>query len=713
MVLASGLLTSNFALADGCFVFKWNKRIDINEPTQKAIVAYDSGREDLLLQVKYEGPLEEFGWLIPVPSLPKVEKGSMEPFYELSQLTQRHFGTTRGMATLSASLDGRGEEKVRVIEIKTVGAYEVAVLSAKDTGSLARWLQGHDYSLPEGKVDIIDDYIHRDWYFIAAKIDLKKGIGFKTVSGAGAKDSEAKARKAIKSKLSSGELHPLLISFDTPKCIFPLKISAIGGKPSEVSLYVLSAEPLLNKFIFDQASEALRLRYTEWEQAKPQNSKARIISMQNMRTLQLAWQMYASNPTNRTAPKAAGKRDWSREDLEAMSKESLQDMPQEYLDDSIYAAPEELLQCMKVTPDQIPQSIKGLPRLGKREWYLTKQVRTFAPMEMEDLDFPPATRILVNTLSKPVGGVAAQILSQFGSSAIPMLITASKSTNAIQRANAVRGFEQQRDPRLVDPLLKLLKDESPQVRLHAVRAAAINRDPQFTDPMIQMLRDPHPEVRQVVTGLLSETESPERTPVYLALLANADPNMRIHALGVAASINRREPSQAVLEATLKLLKDPNEDVQSAAVHALWKMNQEAIPRANVLPLLNSSRFDTIVVAMRLVEGNGLLQRPLPEAEAAAREERLRARRLSSTEATVLATNRLSQIRLASLKILERNGDEKAVELVLPLLRDPNSVVRNRAFATLQTISGENISENDPAKWEKWWADNKATFKPRG
>lgn len=279
--------------ADGCFVFKWNKNIDINEPTQKAIIVYDAGREDLLLQVKYEGTLEEFGWLIPTPSLPKVEKGSMEPFYELSQLTQRHFGTTKGMVVMSASLAGRGEEKVKVIEIKTVGAYEVAVLSAKDAGSLTQWLQTHDYTLPEGKSDIIDDYIRRGWYFIAAKIDLTKGVGFKAASGGSPKDSESSARQSIKSKLSSGELHPLLISFDTPECIFPLKISAVGGKPSEVSLYVLSIEPLLNPFIFGKASEKLEATHASWEAQKPQNEKARLTSMRNMQALRLSWQQFS------------------------------------------------------------------------------------------------------------------------------------------------------------------------------------------------------------------------------------------------------------------------------------------------------------------------------------------------------------------------------------------------------------------------------------
>ena len=59
-------------LADGCFVFRWNKQKDINEPTQKAIIFQDQGREDLILQVKYEGPAEDFGWLIPVPGRPDV-----------------------------------------------------------------------------------------------------------------------------------------------------------------------------------------------------------------------------------------------------------------------------------------------------------------------------------------------------------------------------------------------------------------------------------------------------------------------------------------------------------------------------------------------------------------------------------------------------------------------------------------------------------------
>ena len=311
----AGFIGTHPLLADGCFVFKWNKKIDINEPTQKAIIVHDGGREDLLLQVKYEGPLEQFGWLIPVPNVPTVEKGSMQPFYELSQLTQRRFGGWGGGRLSSRSATGAADEAVKVIEIKTVGAYEVAILSATDSGSLGRWLQVHDYSIPEGKAGIIDEYIQKNWYFVAANIQLDRNVAFKLVSATAPKDTTMPetARKVIEQRLSSGELHPLLISFDTPRCIFPLKISAVGGKPSEVSVYVLSAEPLVNRFIFDKELGKLRQERAEWDSHAKERSEMRRRSMQNSRSLGLAWRMYSLAPP--PEPGQQRTRDWTLEDL--------------------------------------------------------------------------------------------------------------------------------------------------------------------------------------------------------------------------------------------------------------------------------------------------------------------------------------------------------------------------------------------------------------
>jgi HEAT repeat protein len=667
------------ALADGCFVFRWNKSIDINEPTQKAIIVHDAGREDLLLQVKYEGPLEEFGWLIPAPSLPTVEKGSMRPFYELSQLTQQQWGGLHRGNTIPAGVAGEGGEAVKLIEVKTVGAYEVAVLSARDAGSLGRWLKSHGYSLPEGKAGIIDEYIRKGWYFIAVKINLAKPASAKKAAASSGKGTKrpAQTRQAIQKQLASGELHPLLISFDTPNCIYPLRISAVSGKPSEVSLYVLSAEPLLDKFIFDKARQKLDGLRAKWEQARPERIRNREQCEQNLRVMRLCLQL--SPATSRAEWQERPPRDWSLEDLRAIAKEGQPPAPPDALDDDFYASPHELVQCLRVTSEQMPQCVKDLPRLKAKGWYLTKQVWTFRPEEMHDLAFQRAIPFLVATLPGRSGREAAALLTQLDPRGGSVLAAACQSTNVRERSNASSGLQAVKDPSLARPLLTLLKDDAPEVRLNAVRAAAPNWDPRFGDSLVALLRDRHPELRQEATQCLGSHESTNRAPAYLALLRDSDP-----------------------------------DVQVCALRVLLQIGYRAIPQAELLRLLGSSRLETVYMAVGLLKGDQSSdQSPGWTSKPPIGDPRFQApretNRISSAEAAPLATNRLTMARVMGLKILRQNADAKAVELTLPLLRDTNSIVRNRAFALLQTVSGQDLPQNDPAKWGQWWAANKDSF----
>ena len=263
--------------ADGMFVapkFVWDKHKDINEPTQKAIMVYDAGREDLILQVKYEGPVDEFGWLIPAPNLPTVQRGSMKCFYELSQYTQQHFewgygrGQTKSRAmTLGVESAGaKPEPPVKVVETKTVGAYKIAVLSTKDASALEDWLATNHFYFPTNKTDVLDSYVKQHWYFIAVKVNLGQGL-LGTISD--------------KLKLASGELHPLQISFASDRCVYPLKISSVNGQPSEVQVYVLSPEPLLEKAMLERSCRRFtatiwrgrRNQQNEWNKCRSGNEK--------------------------------------------------------------------------------------------------------------------------------------------------------------------------------------------------------------------------------------------------------------------------------------------------------------------------------------------------------------------------------------------------------------------------------------------------------
>ena len=165
---------------------------------------------------------------------------------------------------------------------------------------------------------------------------------------------------------------------------------------------------------------------------------------------------------------------------------------------------------------------------------------------------------------------------------------------------------------------------------------------------------------------------------------------------------------------LGMLRDPDPDLQSSALHILSCTNSAAIPRADLLRLLGSPRLATVSLALSILDpgqhwpsGTSLVAAGGPPNSARGQKTSL-----SSEEAAPLLTNRVTMARLMGLKILQQNADAPAVQQALPCLRDTSSILRNRAAGFLHEISGEDIPPDKPEKWEQWWAANKASFAAR-
>ena len=224
LLLAVISLVAGDALADGCFV--WNKAADLNEPSQKAIIYWEKGREVLVLQVRYEGPADDFAWIVPLPAKPDVQAiaPADDPFAEISVYTQRrHQGKSR------SDVDGPDgpREKVTVLERKVVGVYDVAVLSASDPAALSQWLNTHGFVFPEKRADVLKHYTQKNWVYVAMRID-RKALG----------TDEAR-------KLKAGELQPIRFTFPSERMVYPLRISSVNGGQTEVLLYLLAGTPMV------------------------------------------------------------------------------------------------------------------------------------------------------------------------------------------------------------------------------------------------------------------------------------------------------------------------------------------------------------------------------------------------------------------------------------------------------------------------------------
>lgn len=218
--VAVSVCVGSVASADGCF-FKTSTEnaADIYEPEQKAFIWYEDGKEDLVLQVAYEGEVTDFAWVVPVPARPEVDKVEGALFHELSELTdiQEEHGA-----------EGEAEEEVGamapsvvVLERKQVGHYDVSVLAATEADALVNWLDENGYAQPEGAQEVLNHYVEQAWYYVAMRINT--------------------ASEAVAEKLRSGIIAPLRLTFSAEHIVYPFRISALNPGGTEVLLYVAAA----------------------------------------------------------------------------------------------------------------------------------------------------------------------------------------------------------------------------------------------------------------------------------------------------------------------------------------------------------------------------------------------------------------------------------------------------------------------------------------
>ncbi len=232
-LLALIILLPCVACCDGGYIPKIDDRsivADISEPTQKAVIMHWNGHERMILQVTYKGSVSGFVWLVPTPSKPKVRSYDYPAFHWLGQRTapRLHYwlwadyvlqsGIISPFMRYRKAVGGKTAETVDVLERRRIGIYDVAVLNAKDGYDLIKWLHTNGYDTDRNMESIFDDYIHRGWFFTAARISTTRGT--------------------VERAMREGTLQALQFDFSSRQPVYPLKISSLNHGPTRVLLYV-------------------------------------------------------------------------------------------------------------------------------------------------------------------------------------------------------------------------------------------------------------------------------------------------------------------------------------------------------------------------------------------------------------------------------------------------------------------------------------------
>jgi len=239
------LLLPSWASADGCIVHPPDVLPPLEggefiEPSQMAfVIDAGDGVEALVLQVTFgKADLSEFGWLIPLPSVPEVRKESAAIFSSLYTLTYprdiyHSSGGGCGGASSNVVAPGLPEQdaggRIDMIEKQVVGDYEVFTVAADTPEELQTWIENNGYVVPDGWESVFQCYIDKGWIFVAIKVHLPEEITW--YDGYYGPASYP---------IQYGVLHPLFFMFETDELIYPMLISKLNGGSTDLTMYVLA-----------------------------------------------------------------------------------------------------------------------------------------------------------------------------------------------------------------------------------------------------------------------------------------------------------------------------------------------------------------------------------------------------------------------------------------------------------------------------------------
>jgi hypothetical protein len=248
IVLTMFLSLMSAQVTEACGVFVSEMGTNIRANYTNVLLHWDENKksETLVVEMEYlvnEGKVEDFGFIIPLPNNPLIDKAHPMLFHVLQEETkykrtlyERTFKILFSnspfgfLFTPMGGSDGVEQEKssndIIVHQEKKLGFYDVVVLEAKNKEMLKDWAVKNEYNIPWSSGEGLDHYIEKEWLFVLLKVRNAWG-------------------------LQHGSLKPISFTFDSHEPVYPLLLSKYDrtGKENDrktipLQLYIVSDQKL-------------------------------------------------------------------------------------------------------------------------------------------------------------------------------------------------------------------------------------------------------------------------------------------------------------------------------------------------------------------------------------------------------------------------------------------------------------------------------------
>ncbi|NDP42548.1 MAG: DUF2330 domain-containing protein [Aromatoleum sp.] len=212
-----------------------------NQASQVIMVRRDN-RTVISMANDYRGDLTEFALVVPVPQVlekSQIHIGDRKLFDRIDAFSAPRLAeyfdpdpcvakVARSMGAMDAALpasvakqDRKEKEKALGVTVEasyTVGEYDIAILSAKQSDGLETYLRQNGYKIPPRASAALLPYIRQNMKFFVAKVNL-----------------------AEQAKTGVAWLRPLQFAFESEKFMLPVRLGMLNAKgPQDLVLYVLT-----------------------------------------------------------------------------------------------------------------------------------------------------------------------------------------------------------------------------------------------------------------------------------------------------------------------------------------------------------------------------------------------------------------------------------------------------------------------------------------
>jgi len=233
LVLGLVLCWSRSADACGCLAPP-SPAEPIVQAGERILFAVQNGVVTAHIQVQYAGDAKDFGWLLPLPSVPTLTVGTDELFNQLAIATDPSYVVKQNFTgegcpppplfscgcyapvALIERTQGNTQDagsNSALVTRSSVGPYDYAVLRADDQAEMLQWLADNRFYVPTGTDSAVGPYIRPGSYFLALK--LKAGA-------------------------STGDITPVVVKYPSSLPMIPIILTRVGAQPNMgVLVYLL------------------------------------------------------------------------------------------------------------------------------------------------------------------------------------------------------------------------------------------------------------------------------------------------------------------------------------------------------------------------------------------------------------------------------------------------------------------------------------------